>query len=125
MLLRRATLLSQPENGKVYSLGDYVAVRSETIDWFMCVISEVNDPSKEVKVRFMRKSGQYFLLSKKLEKCSPKSLFWNFSPQKCRKLFLSKIEVLTPWFSEIAKMVIANFCVQGISMITGDTLTRV
>ena len=57
VLLRRATLLSQPENGMVYSLGDYVAVRSETNDWFMCVISEINDPSKEVKVRFMRKSG--------------------------------------------------------------------
>ena len=68
VLLRRATLLRQPENEKVYSLGDYVAVRSETNDWFMCVISEINDPSKEVKVRFMRKSGQYFLLSKKLEK---------------------------------------------------------
>ena len=26
VLLRRATLLSQPENEKVYSLGDYVAV---------------------------------------------------------------------------------------------------
>ena len=65
-LLRRTTLLS-PENEKVYSLGDYVAVRSETNDWFMCVISELNDPSKEVKVRFMRKSEQYFLLSKKLE----------------------------------------------------------
>ena len=49
MLLRGATLLSQPENGKVYSQGDYVAVRSETTDWFMCMISEVNDPSKEVK----------------------------------------------------------------------------
>ena len=73
VLLRRATLLSQPENGKVYSLGDYVAVRSETIGWFMCVISEVNDPSKEVKVGFMRKSEQYFLLSKKLEKWFPKS----------------------------------------------------
>ena len=36
--------LSQPENGKVYSLGDYVAVRSETNDWFMCVISEINNP---------------------------------------------------------------------------------
>ena len=56
--------MSQPENGKVYSLGDYVAVRSETINWFSCVISEVNDPLKEVKVRFMRKLGQYFLLSK-------------------------------------------------------------
>ena len=68
MLLWRAILMSQPENEKVYSLGDYVAVRSETNDWFMCVISEINDPQKEVKIRFMRKSGQYFLLSKKLEK---------------------------------------------------------
>ena len=46
VLLRRATLLSQPENEKVYSLSDYGAVRSETNDWFMCVISEINDPSK-------------------------------------------------------------------------------
>ena len=69
--------MSQPEYGKVYSLGDYVAVRSETIDWFMCVISEVNDLSKEVKVRFMRKSGQYFLLSKKLEKWFPKSAIFH------------------------------------------------
>ena len=68
VLLRRTTLLSQPEHEKVYSLGYYVAVRSETNDWFMCVISEINDPSKEVKIRFMRKSGQYFLPSKKLEK---------------------------------------------------------
>ena len=58
-------------------MGDYVAVRSERIDWFMCVISEVNDPSKEIKVRFMRKSGQYFLLSKKLEKCFPKSAIFH------------------------------------------------
>ena len=56
VLRRRATLLSQPENEKVYSLGDYVAVCSETNDWFMCVVSEINDPSKEVKIRFMRKS---------------------------------------------------------------------
>ena len=47
VLLRRAT----------YSLGDYVVVHSEMNDWFMCVISEINDPSKEVKVRFMRKPG--------------------------------------------------------------------
>ena len=33
----------------------------------------------------------------------------NFGPQKCRKSFLSKIEVLTPWFSETAKMVIEKF----------------
>ena len=49
MLLRRAALLSHPENEKVYSLGDYVAVCSETTDWFMYVMSEINDPSKEVK----------------------------------------------------------------------------
>ena len=67
VLLRRAT----------YSQGDYVAVRSETNDWFMCVISEINDSSKEVKVRFMRKSGQYFLPSKKLEKWSPKSAIFH------------------------------------------------
>ena len=64
--------MSQPENEKVYSLRDYVAVRSETNGWFMCVISEIKDPSKEVKVRFMRKSGQYFLPTKKLEKWFPK-----------------------------------------------------
>ena len=50
-----------------------VAVRSETNDWFMCVISEINDPSKEVKVRFTRKSEQYFLLSKKVGKVVPKA----------------------------------------------------
>ena len=64
--------MSQPENEKGYSLGENVAVSSETNDWFMCVISEINDPSKEVKVRFMRKSGQYFLLNKRLEKWFPK-----------------------------------------------------
>ena len=69
ILLRRGALLSQPENEKVYSLGDYVC--SEATDWFICVTSEINDPSKEVKVRFMRKSGKYFLPSKKLEKWSP------------------------------------------------------
>ena len=43
----------------------------------MCVISGINDPSKEVKVRFMRKSGQYFLLSKKLKKWFPKSAIFH------------------------------------------------
>ena len=79
MLLRRAALLSQPENGKVYSLGDYVAVCSETTDWFMCVISEINDPAKEVKVRFMRKYRQYFLLRKKLKKLFLKSAIFHRS----------------------------------------------
>ena len=72
VLLRRATLLSQPEKEKVYYLGDYAAVRSETNDWFMCVISEINDPSKEVNFRFTRKSWQHVLLSKKVGKVIPK-----------------------------------------------------
>ena len=76
VLLKRATLLSQPENEKVYSVGDYVAVCSETTDWFRCVISEINDPSKEAKVRLMTKSGQYLLLSK-LEKWFPKSAIFH------------------------------------------------
>ena len=43
VLFRRAALLSQPENEKVYFLGDYVPFCSETSDWFMCVINEIND----------------------------------------------------------------------------------
>ena len=38
---------------------DYAAVCSETTDWFMYVMSEINDPSNEVKVRFMKKSNNY------------------------------------------------------------------
>ena len=41
------------------------------------VISEINDPSKVVKVRFMRKSGKYFLLNTKLEKWFPKSAIFH------------------------------------------------
>ena len=76
VLLRRATLLIHPENEKA-TLGDYVAVCSETTDWFRCVMSEINDPSKEVKVRFMKKSGQYILISKRLEKWFPKSAIFH------------------------------------------------
>ena len=69
--------MSQPENEKVYSLGDYVAVLLETNDWFMCVISEINYSPEEVKVRYVKKSWQYFLISKKLEKWFPKSQLLN------------------------------------------------
>ena len=55
----------------------WVTVFSETNDWFMCVISEINDPSREVKVRFMREIWQYFLLSKKVEKWFPKSAIFH------------------------------------------------
>ena len=48
VLLRRTTLLSQPENETVCSLGDCGAVCSETTDWFMYAMCEINDPSKEV-----------------------------------------------------------------------------
>ena len=80
VLLRRTPLLSQPENERVCSLGDNVAFRSETNDWFMCVISEINDPSKEVKVRFMRRSGQYFLLSKRWKSGSQSQQYFTDAP---------------------------------------------
>ena len=72
--------MSQPENEKVYSLGDYVAVCSETTDWFMYVMSEINDPSKKVKVRFMKKSGNYILLSKKVENSSQSQQYFTDAP---------------------------------------------
>ena len=72
--------MSQPENEMVYSLRDYVAVYSETTDWFMYVMSEINDPSKEVKVRFMKKSGQYTLLSKRVESGSQSQQYFTDAP---------------------------------------------
>ena len=72
-MLRRRVTLESTWKWK----GDYVAVCSETNDCFMCVISEINDRSTEVKVRFMRKSGQYFLPSENLEKWFPKSAIFH------------------------------------------------
>ena len=72
--------MSQSENEKVYSLGDYVAVCSETNDWFMCVMSEIDDPSKDVKVMFMRKSGQYFLFSKSWKSGSQSQQYFTDAP---------------------------------------------
>ena len=54
--------------------------KKQVIGWIMCVITEINDPSKEVKVRFMRKSGQYFLLNKKLENCFPSQQYFTDAP---------------------------------------------
>ena len=67
----------------------------------MCVIIEINDPSKEVKVRFMKKSGQYFLLSKKLEKWFPKSAIFHrcsvpyhpSSIDNCMRYFFDTIDI--------------------------------
>ena len=77
VLLRRAILFGQPENEKVYSLGDYVTVRSETNDWFMCVISEINNPSKEVKGKsqFYEEIWQYFLQVKSWERFPKSAIF--------------------------------------------------
>ena len=78
----------------------------------MCVISGINDPSKEVTVRFMRKSGQYFLLSKKLKKWCDK---WNKRPFKGSNsrvyeeiwavlLAKKKVEKVVPKVSNISQM---------------------
>ena len=88
--------MSQPENEQVYSLEDYVAVCQEATDWFMCVIIEINDPSKEVKVRFMEKPGQYFLLSKKLEKWSPKSAIFHRCSMPYHPLIITYVIPLIP-----------------------------
>ena len=72
--------MSRPKNEKIYSLGDYVAVCSETNDSFMCVINEINDPSKEVKVRFMRKSGQYFFQVKSWKSGSQSQQYFTDAP---------------------------------------------
>ena len=85
----------------------------------MCVVSEVNDPSKEVKVRFMRKSGQYFLekwflKSSIFHRCSIPSIanrmhysfdaglqlrwtftFANHSSNECNKKEVADIDILT------------------------------
>ena len=62
----------------------------------MCVITEINDPSKEVKVRFMKKSGQYFLLSKKLEKLFPKSAIFHRCSMPYHPLTITCVIPLIP-----------------------------
>ena len=72
VLLRRATMLLKMKM-KRFILWVTMLLFAQKQMIGSCVISEINDPSKEVKFRFMRKSWQYFLLSKKLEKWFPKS----------------------------------------------------
>ena len=62
----------------------------------MCVIIEINDPSKEVKVRFMKKSGQYFLLSKKLEKWFSKSAIFHGCSMPYHPLTIACVIPLIP-----------------------------
>ena len=62
----------------------------------MCVIIEINDPSKEVNVRFMKKSGQYFLLSKTLEKWFPKSAIFHRCSMAYHPLTIACVIPLIP-----------------------------
>ena len=62
----------------------------------MCVIIEINDPSKKVKVRFMKKSGQYFLLGKKLEKWFPKSAIFHRCSMPYHPLTITSVIPLIP-----------------------------
>ena len=62
----------------------------------MCVIIEINDPSKEVKVRFMKKSGKYFLLSKKLEKWFPMSAIFHRCSRPYHPLTIACVIPLIP-----------------------------
>ena len=61
-----------------------------------CVIIEINDPSNEVKVRFMKKSGQYFLLSKKLERWFPKSAIFHRCSMPYHPLTIASVIPLIP-----------------------------
>ena len=67
----------------------------------MCVITEINEPSKEVKLRFMKKSGQYFLLSKKVEKWFPKSAIFHRCSMSYHPL---TIACVIPLISSILKV---------------------
>ena len=62
----------------------------------MCVIIEINDPSKEVKVKFIKESGQYFSLSKKLEKWFPKSAIFHRCSMPYHPLAIACVTPLIP-----------------------------
>ena len=62
----------------------------------MGLIIEIDDPSKEVKVRFMKKSGQYFLLSEKLEKWFPKSAIFHRCSMPYHPLTIACVIPLIP-----------------------------
>ena len=62
----------------------------------MCVIIEIKDHSKEVKVRFMKKSGKYFLLNQKLEKCFPKSAIFHRCSMPYHPLTITCVIPLIP-----------------------------
>ena len=52
----------------VSSVGDYVAVRLGKSTWYMAIITEDDNETKEVKVKFMEKSGSLFAFSDEEEK---------------------------------------------------------
>ena len=71
--LRRATLLSQPENEKVYSLGDTCCcLLGNKLLVHVCDKWNKRSFKGSKSQGIKRKSGQYFLLSKIVEKVVPK-----------------------------------------------------
>ena len=53
---------------QVYSIGDFVAVRAGKSKWYMAIISELDNDTKEVKLNFMERSGSLFSFSDEEEK---------------------------------------------------------
>ena len=68
-LLKRVTSLTQgTSDAVVSSVGDYVAVRLGKSTLYMAIITEDDNETKEVKVKFMEKSGTLFAFSDEEEK---------------------------------------------------------
>ena len=68
-LLKRVTSLTQgTSDAAVSSLGDYVADRLGKSTWYMAIITEDDNETKEVKVKLMEKSRTLFAFSDEEEK---------------------------------------------------------
>ena len=68
-LLKRVTSLTQgTSDAVVSSVGDYMAVRLGKSTLYMAIITEDDNETKEVKVKFMEKSGTLFTFSDEEEK---------------------------------------------------------
>ena len=65
---RMTSLTHGTSDAVVSSVGDYVAVRLGKSTWYMTIITEDDNETKEVKVKFMEKSGSLFAFSDEEEK---------------------------------------------------------
>ena len=93
--------MGQPENEKVYSLGDYVAVHSETNDWFVCVISEISDPSKEVKIQVYGEIWEVLLATEVKSWKSGSQSQQYFTDAPCHLLTIACLIPLMPSILEV------------------------